>query len=100
MQNINGRMAQWAKTSVRDVEFDKPKANCDDHFAIFCTEYAKMAITTRLGNVKFFPYGPGAFVLANECNYYLMQPSKEHLLMTSAYFPQLGRELIKYLSSV
>ena len=93
-------MAQLAKTSVRDFEFERPKVKRNDHFGILRTEYAKMAITTRLGNVKFFPYGPGAFVLANECNYYLMKPSKEHLLMTSAYFHQLGRQLIKYLSSV
>ena len=60
-------MAQLAKTSVRDFEFDRPKPKRNDHFDILRTEYAKMAITTRLGNVKFFPYGPGAFVLANEC---------------------------------
>ena len=46
-------MAQLAKTSGRDFEFDKPKPKRNDHFDILRTEYAKMAITIRLGIVKF-----------------------------------------------
>ena len=46
-------MAQLAKTSVRDFEFDKPNAKRNDHFDILRTEYAKMAITIRLRIVKF-----------------------------------------------
>ena len=43
-------MAQLAKTSVRDVEFDRLKTYLDFHFAIL-----EMGIGVRLVNVNFFP---------------------------------------------
>ena len=51
--NRHGHMAQLAKTSVRDFEFERPKVKRNDHFGILRTEYAKMAITIRLRIVKF-----------------------------------------------
>ena len=55
-------MAQLAKTSVPYVKFDRLKTHRDLHFALL-----EMAITVRLVNVNFLPYGPRIFVLANEC---------------------------------